>query len=296
MMTLQSLSESLASLDRQLRRDAHVPKQLSAGVAATIMFGRRFDGTYPTDKFVEFSKMTSSYESAAILSVVNVPSDKLAAKFQAFRSLFNSWGYKTSEDTELASAYLAISDLGPDDVKTKMTIILDALKNYLEYPLVAAAILASIATLEANETLDLMEKAYSLLGSFAVGLERSELMSLSVRMIHGIENELVKELDPTAKIVKTPVQFTYCPIDTSSSYIYAPLIVAHSSYYATFSGIGGFHPAHVHGCVGLHGLISKSFLVLSYSLLSLVSPACIPGSRRRGLCSPSGRLLQLLRG
>ena len=46
---------------------------------------------------------------------------------------------------------------------------MDALKNYLEYPLVAAAILTSIPTLEANETLDLMEKAYSLLGSFAHG-------------------------------------------------------------------------------------------------------------------------------
>ena len=105
-------------------------------------------------------------------------SDQLSDKFQSFRSLFNSWGYQISEDTELASAYLSISDLGPDDVKSKMTIIVDGLKNYLEYPLVAAAILASIPTLEANETLDLMEKAYSLLGSFAADLERSELISL----------------------------------------------------------------------------------------------------------------------
>ena len=70
---LQNLSESLVSLDHQLRHDAHVPKQLSVGVAAIIMFGRRFDGTFPTDRFVEFSKMTSSYESAAILSIINVP-------------------------------------------------------------------------------------------------------------------------------------------------------------------------------------------------------------------------------
>jgi hypothetical protein len=250
--SLQSLSGSLVSLDHELRHDAKVPKQLSAGVAATIMFGRRFDGTYPVDKFVEFSKMTSSYESAAILSVINVPSDQLAAKFQSFRALFNSWGYKMSEDTELASAYLSISDLGPDDVKTKLTIIVDALKNYLEYPLVAAAILASIATLEANETLNLMEKASSVLGSFATGLERSELISLSVRMIHGIENGLVKELDPTAKISQTPVQFTYAPSNIFFIY-YAPLIIAHSSYFSTFSGIGGFHPAHVHGVLGFLG-------------------------------------------
>ncbi len=75
---LQNLSETLAKLDHQLRHDAHVPNPLSAGVAATILFGRRYDGTFPTDRFVEFSKMTSSYESAAILSIFNVPSDQLA--------------------------------------------------------------------------------------------------------------------------------------------------------------------------------------------------------------------------
>jgi len=251
---LQSLSETLINLEKEIRREAKVPKQLSAGVAAIIMFGRRFDGTYPTDRFVEFSKMTPSYESAAILSIINVPpsAPSLASKFQSFQSLFDLWGYEKSEDTELASAYLAISDLGPDDVKTKLTIILDALKNYLEYPLVAGAILTSIPTLEANETLDLMEKAYSLLGSFATGLERSELISLAVRMIHGIKNELVKKLDPTAKITKTPVQFTYVPSNVFFMY-YAPLIIAHTIYYSTYSGIGGAHPAHVHGAGGFMG-------------------------------------------
>jgi hypothetical protein len=249
---LQSLSDTLIKLEKKVKHDAHVPKQLSAGVAAIIMFGRRFDGTYPTDRLVEFSKMTSSYESAAILSIMNDPSDHLPGKFESFRQLFSSMGYEKSEDTELASAYLSISDLGPDDVKTKMTIILDALKNYLEYPVVAGAILASIPTLEANETLDLMEKAYSLLGSFAIGLERSELISLSVRMIHGIKNELVKELDPTAKIMKTPVQFTYAPSNVFFMY-HAPLIIVHTSYFSTFSGIGGVHPAHVHGVGGFMG-------------------------------------------
>lgn len=249
---LQNLSQSLERLDDELRKKADVPKELSVGVAATIMAGMRFDGTYPTDGFAEFSRMTSSYESAAILSVINVPEVQLADKFQSFRSLFSSWGYEMSEDTELASAYLSISDLGPDDVKTKMTIILDALKNYLEYPLVAAAILTSIPTLEANETLDLMEKACSILGSVAKDLSRSELISLSVRMIHGIRNELVKELDPTAKITNTPVQFTYAPSSAFFGYYY-PLIIAHTCYYSTYSGIGGHHPAHVHGVGGFMG-------------------------------------------
>jgi len=216
------------------------------------MFGRRFDGTFPTDRFVEFSKMTSSYESAAILSIINVPSDQLASKFQSFRSLFNSWGFELSEDTELASAYLSISDLGPEDVRSKLTIVENGLRNYLEYPLVASAILSSIPTLEANEILDLMEKAYFMLGSYVSDLERSEVISLAVRMIHGIKNELVKQLDPTATIVNTPVQFTYVP--TNIFFIYhAPLIIAHSSYYSTYSGIGGSHPAHVHGVGGFMG-------------------------------------------
>jgi hypothetical protein len=246
---LQSLAESLASLEEKARHDAHVPKELSVGVAATILFARRYDGTFPINKLVEFSKMTLSSESAAILSVLDVPLDQISNKFTQFRSLFGSWGCEESEDVDLASAYLAISDFTRDEVKDKMTIILDALKNYLEYPLVATAILTSIPTLEANETLDLMEKASTLLGNFAPSLERSELVSLSVRMIHGIKNELVKELDPTAKITVTPIQFTHVPSTVFFMY-HTPLILAHSSYHSTFSALGGAHPAHVHGFGG----------------------------------------------
>jgi hypothetical protein len=249
---LQNLAENLESLDKQVRHNADVPKEISVGIAATILFARRYDGTFPVGKFVEFSRMTPSCESAAILSVLDVPSDLISDKFVQFRSLFGSWGYEESEDTDLASAYLAISDFTRDEVKDKMTIILNALRNYLEYPLVATAILASIATLEANETLDLMEKASTLLGNFAPTLERSELISLSVRMIHGIKNELVKELDPTAKIVETPIQFTHTPSNVFFPY-HVPLILAHSYYHSTFSALGGAHPAHVHGFGGFTG-------------------------------------------
>lgn len=247
---IQGLSQTLGKLDHDLRHHAKVPKQLSAGAAAVIMFGRRHDGTYPTDKFKEFTKMTRSFETAAILSVMDVQTDILASEFQSFRNMFGNWGFQTSEDTELASAYLAISGIGgPTDLRVKMSIILSALRNYLQYPLVATSILTSIPTMEANETLDLMEKTYTLLWPFATGLQRSELISLSVRMIHGIKNELVKQLDPTAKITNTPVQFTHAP--SGIFFIYgAPLIIAHSYYYSTFSGIGGVHPAHVHGIGG----------------------------------------------
>jgi hypothetical protein len=249
---LQNLSETLEKIDHQVRHEAHVANQSSVGVAATILFGRRFDGTFPTDRFLEFSKITASFESAAILSIVNVPTDFLVSKFQSFRLLFNSWGFELSEDTELAAAYLALSDLGVEDVRTKLTIIENGLRNYLEYPLVASAILASISTIEANETLNLMEKAAFMLGNIAKELERSEVVSLAVRMIHGIRNELVRQLDPTAPIAQTPIQFTYRPMGVFFIYR-VPLIVVHSSYYSTFSGIGGYHPAHVHGVGGFMG-------------------------------------------
>jgi hypothetical protein len=83
-------------------------------------------------------------------------------------------------------------------------------------------------------------------------LERSELVALAVRMIHGVRNELVKEVDSTARIAQTPVQFTY---GTNAGLFirFYPVIVAHSSYHATFSAMGGFHPAHSHGIGGFAG-------------------------------------------
>jgi hypothetical protein len=248
---LQGLQSALWDLDQRMR-DQGVPQELSVGVAATIMAGRMFDGTYPTDRFTQFKVLTPSYEAAAILAVMNVPYDGLAAKFQAFKTIFNSWGYMISEDTETASAFLAIGELDADEVEDKLKYVVEQLRNYLEYPLVAAAILASIPVFESHEVLDLMEKAVTLLSGYATGLERSELVALAVRMIHGVRNELVKEVDSTAKITETPVQFTYSPHPGFLLWYY-PVIVAHSSYNATFSGMGGFHPAHSHGIGGFAG-------------------------------------------
>ena len=248
---IQNLESVLRNLDQQLRNQ-DVPNELSAGVAATIMAGRRFDGTYPLDRFAQFRQLTLSYEAAAILAVLNVPYDALSSKFQMLRSMFTSWGYMTSEDTEIASAFLAIGELNADQVQAKLKYIVEQLKNYLQYPLVAAAILASIPVFEAHEVLDLMEKAVTLLSAYSTGLERSETVALAVRMIHGVRNELVKEIDSTAKITETPVQFTYSP-HPGLFFWYYPVIIAHSSYHSTFSGMGGFHPAHSHGVGGFAG-------------------------------------------
>jgi len=248
---IASLESDLVSLVKQLR-DADVPKELTAGTAAVILAGRRFDGTYPIDRFTQFNGLSLSCEAAAIMAVMNVPYADLEAKFQSFRALLNSWGYMRSEDTEIASAFLAIGELSADEIQSKLQYLVDQLRNYLEYPLVASAILASIPVFEAHEALDLMEKAVTLLSSYAVGLERSELVALAVRMIHGVRNEVVKEIDSTAKIAQTPVQFTYAPYPLLWFRFY-PVIVAHSAYHATFSGMGGFHPAHSHGIGGFAG-------------------------------------------
>jgi hypothetical protein len=248
---IQSLVSVLTGLDNQFRGQG-IPKEISAGVAATIMAGREYDGTYPTDRFAQFNKVTTSYEAAAILAVMNLPYGDLTAKFQSFRSVFTSWGYMASEDTEIASAFLAIGELDADEVGEKLKYVVEQLKNYLEYPLVAAAILASIPVFEAHEVLDLMEKAVTLLSAYVAGAERSELVALSVRMIHGVRNELVKEVDPTAKITDTPVQFTYASAP-GLFYWYSPIILAHSSYNSTFRAMGGFHPAHAHGIGGFAG-------------------------------------------
>lgn len=246
---LSNLVSVLKQLDKQLK-GADVPKELSAGVAATLLAGRRYDGTYPLDKFGQFRRITPSFEAAAILSVMNVDFEPLSAKFQSFRSTFTSWGYMASEDTEVASAFLAIGELEAGEVQEKLKYIIEQLQNYLAYPLVAAAILASIPVFESHEVLDLMEKAVTLLFAYSTGLERSELVALAVRMIHGVRNELVKRIDPTANITQTPMQFTYAP---RLFLWYFPVIVAHSSYHATFSGMGGFHPAHSHGVGGFAG-------------------------------------------
>jgi len=248
---IRTLASDLMDLEKEVRRQ-HVPKELSAGIAAAIMAGRRFDGTYPTDSFAKFMEVTKSCEAAAILAVMNAPFDGLNAKFQAFRTTFTSWGYMASEDTEIASAFLAIGELEASEVEEKLQYILLQLRNYLEYPLVAAAILASIPVFEVHEALDLMEKAVTLLSGYISGLERSVLVALAVRMIHGVRNELVKNIDPTATITPTPIQFTYTPHPGLFVW-FRPVIIAHSSYHATFSGMGGFHPAHSHGVGGFVG-------------------------------------------
>ena len=248
---LQSLESALTSLDKQIMGQG-VPKEISAGVAATIMAGRRYDETYPMDRFVQLKQLSLSYEAAAILAVMNLSYADLSAKFQSFREMFTAWGYMASEDTEIASAFLAIGELNQNEVFEKLKYIVEQLQNYLAYPLVAAAILASIPVFESHEVLDLMEKAVTMLSGYARSLERSELVALAVRMIHGVRNELVKEIDSTAKISATPVQFTYGG-HPGFFFWYCPIIVAHSSYHSTFSGMGGFHPAHSHGVGGFAG-------------------------------------------
>ncbi|MCI4324619.1 MAG: hypothetical protein L3K00_01855 [Thermoplasmata archaeon] len=233
---------ALEGLDKDVRK-AGVPKESSLGIAATLLYGQRADGTFATASLVNFLRVTRSYESAAILGIVNQPFDGLSQKFLALRQTFGSWGFGESEDVELASAYLAVSELPIEGINTKLAIISKGMASYLQYPLVASAVLASIPVLEANETLHLLEQAYDVIGRRAMPLAQPELITLAVRMIHGIRNETLAKLDTTAAV--RPV----APVGYRGPYggFYGvPMFVFYGAYFSTFSGIGGIHPGHAH--------------------------------------------------
>ena len=223
-------------------RGIGVPKESALGVASIVLFGRRADGSFALEGVREFLKSTRSYESAALLGIVNEAPEAVGARFQALRQLFAQWGYRYSEDTELSAAYLAVSDNDPQQVGPKLAILARGLAAYLQYPLVAAAILGSITTLEANEGLNLVEKAYAVIGRRASGLSQTELICLAVRMVHGIRNELVGTLDATAAAAPAAAGGFYGPHG-----FFMPIVIAHYGYYATYGGIAGVHPGHVHG-------------------------------------------------
>ena len=249
----RSIGDSLPLL-KQLDdtvRHLGVPKQSSLGVASILLLGQRADGTFATENLQAFLRTTPSYESAALLAIINRPFADLGARFGAVRSMFGGWGYAPSEDVELSSAYLAVSDMPMDGLSPKLAVLTRGLAAYLQYPLVASAILASIPVLEANETLQLLEQAYDILGKRAMPLSQPELICLAVRMIHGIRAETVTGLDTTAtRVPAPPVNFHYMP---GMWFFYAPVFIGHASYFSTFGAFGGAHPAHVHAMGGFVG-------------------------------------------
>ena len=243
----RALPEELPALTQLVRdvRGIGVPPASALGVASIVLFGQRSDGSFATENVRQFLQVTRSYESAALLGIVNAPAEAIRAKFQALRGLFGGWGYEYSEDTELSAAYLAVSEYEPDQLSSKLAILARGLTAYLQYPLVAAAILASVATLEANETLNLVEKAYSIVGRRAAGLTQAELICLAVRMVHGIRNELVGTLDATA--AAAPAGPAGVGVRYGPRPFFLPVVIVHNGYYSTFGGISGVHPGHVHG-------------------------------------------------
>jgi hypothetical protein len=251
-----SLSQSLVDLEERLRSEAKVPQEQSVGIAATLLYGGS-NSTASLERFVQFSKITESQEAAAILGITNMQVDQLTGKFQWYKEMFDEWGYSTSDDTDLAAAYLAISPLDSEEVKPRMNTIVDGLKPDLQYPLVAGAILASMSTLQPSEVLDLMEKGVSILQGYANDLGRSELVSLAVRMVHGVDNQLAKQLDPNAGTSETPVQFTQSQQQIANSvygpgmwWWYYPLLISHFTYHNTYNTGGGYHEGHSHGVGG----------------------------------------------
>jgi hypothetical protein len=249
----RSITDTLPTL-QQLEaavRHLRVPKEVSLGVASILLLGQRADGTFVTDTLQTWLRSTPSFESAALMAIVNRPLDELGARFGSVRAMFGGWGYAPSEDVELSSAYLAVSDLPLEGLSPKLAILTRGLGAYLQFPLVASAILASIPVLEANETLQLLEQAYDILGRRAMPMTQPELICLAVRMIHGIRAETVTGLDTTATAVAPPpVNFHYMP---GMWFFYVPVFVGHGSYFSTFGAFGGAHPAHVHALGGFPG-------------------------------------------
>lgn len=221
-----------------------VPSEASLGVASVLLSGQRADGRVPLDEFQRLSNSTPSFESAAILSLVNRSPDDVLGRFNSAKSIFKSWGYGISDDTELSAAYLTITDLPMESAAPKIAIISKGLSGYLQYPLVASSILASIPVLEANETLNLLEKAYEILGQRTGPLSQAEGICLAVRLIHGIDVRSLSDLDPTA--ARMP-GFSY---PAGQPRMFMPIIIVHAGYYSTFSSMGGYHPAHIHAWGG----------------------------------------------
>jgi hypothetical protein len=241
----------LVELDRDVRK-AGVPKESSLGVASILLLGRRADGTFATENLTNFLQLTKSYESAALLSILNRPYPEMSQKFTALRTMFGSWGFQPSEDVDLSSAYLTLSDLPLQGINTKLAILSKGMGTYLQYPLVASSILASIPVLEANETLNVLEHAYEVIGRRAMPMSQPELICLAVRMVHGVRNTLVGSLDTTATVAPAPGSYGY-GYGFHPGFFFVPIIVAHGVYYSTFSGMGGAHPGHAHFGGGFQG-------------------------------------------
>jgi hypothetical protein len=243
---------ALEQLEKEVRH-LGVPKESSLGVASILLLGQRGDGSFATANLPPFLQLTRSFESAALLAIMNEPIPDLAAKFNALRSMFAGWGFAPSEDVELSSAYLTLSELPADGVSTKLAILVRGLASYLQYPLVASSILASVPVLEANDTLNLLEKAYQIIGGRAMPATEPELICLGVRMVHGIRTETVRGLDTTATAKPVVPGAPGTPYYVGSRVFFGPMVVMHGAYYSTFSGVGGFHPAHSH--VGMGGAV-----------------------------------------
>ncbi len=247
--------EQFKEVFHEVHHKIKIPKESAAGVASMIYLAKRYDGTYPYENLQTFTGVTPSYEAAAVMATMDRPVQATVEKFKGMRAIFTGWGYTTSEDVELSSAYIAISDFQPNEIKDKVSAIIDTMRNYLEYPLVASTVIATVPVMESNETLDLLRKAFNILQRNLSGFENSELMAIAVNLIHGIRNELIRKVSsqaPTPAVASTPYHFYYMPYPMLFP-MFLPMMMIQGSYYSTFSGIGGVHPAHIHSVGGFSG-------------------------------------------
>jgi hypothetical protein len=268
-MDFLTLEEPLSTLEKRLRDQYNISPKVAVGIAATLIYARNSNDAYPIDRFEEFLKLTNQESGAAMLAVSPKPVAELTQRFNSFKAVFEQWGSHRTEDTELATTFLAMSDMDIEEAKPKVKALVELIRNDLEYPLVPAAILASMPISSPAEIMALVEKAVEYLKRNAADLSRSQLLSLAVRMVHGTSADMVHKIDSTATVERTPVQFTHRPMQSAYGapgfyssygmgprpfpYLYYWLIVSHNSHSAHYANIGGYHPSHSHGVGGFYG-------------------------------------------
>ena len=72
--------DTLTNVDKQIRKDANVPEELSVGISATALC--RKDTADELTRYTDFSKITKSYAAAAILSISPETPDELQQNFE----------------------------------------------------------------------------------------------------------------------------------------------------------------------------------------------------------------------
>ena len=221
-------------------------RKLPSALASILLIGQRADGTFATANLGNFLKVTRSFESAALLAIVNRPFDEL------FR--------------EVHFAALDVRGLGVRAIGGRGTLL--GLSHDLRPFRLRASARSSRLSRRGWRPIfsspwwppqswrpspswrrtrrSTCSSRPTIIGRRAMPLSPPELICLAVRMIHGIQPETVAQLDTTA--TAAPVQRVgVSGYGFGPGFFFLPAVVACTiPTSTTFSGMGGAHPGHAH--------------------------------------------------